>query len=84
MFTHGFDLMRYHEAKYQQLLQEAQQYRLVQEALRARPSKARSLSNLLAFLGSLLVDLGADLQKRYGTSPQAVVQQKQRSNPECC
>ena len=84
MITQGLDPIRYHEARYQQLLREAQQYRLVQEALKARPPKARSFSNLLAALGSRLVDLGAGLEKRYGTPPQAVVPLKPQSDNECC
>jgi len=84
MTTLGFDPIKYHEARYQQLLEEAQQYRLVQEALRARQPKARGTSNILAVLGSKLVDLGAALEKRYAAPPPAIVQLNPRSNSDCC
>ena len=84
MYTAVIDPMKYHEAKYQQLLREAQQYRLAQEALKARPPKDWFFSDILAVLGGKLKDLGAGLEKRYGTSPPAMVQLKKQSNSECC
>ena len=79
----GLDPIRYHETKYQELLREAQQHRLVQEALKARPPKARISYNFLAVLGRKLVHLGAGLEKRYGAPPPAMAPLKQGANSEC-
>ena len=79
----GLDPTRYHETKYQQLLREAQQHRLVQEALKARPPKTRISYNFLAVLGSKLAHLGAFMEKRYGAPPPAMTPLKQQSNSEC-
>ncbi len=83
MTTILFDPIRYHEARYQQLRDEAQHSRLVKEALQARQPKARGASNFLAVLGRKLADLGAALEKRYDTPPTAVVQLKTQSNSDC-
>jgi len=82
MSTAGLDPIRFHQAKYQQLLREAQQHRLVQEALKARPPKALISYNFLAVLCSKLARLGAVLEKRYGAPPPAMAPLKQGANSE--
>lgn len=70
MFTPGFDPIHYHRVRYQELWREAQHFRLVQEALRARPQKANLVSRMIVVFGKGLVMLGTGMEKRYGISPQ--------------
>jgi hypothetical protein len=71
MFTPGFDPMRFDKIRQQEFMREAQQYRLVQEALRARPRKVSMISKMLVLVGKWFVSVGASLERRFGDSPQA-------------
>jgi len=70
MFTPGFDPTHSHKVRQEELIREAQHFRLVQEALRARPRKANLISNLIILLGQGLVIMGKGMERRYRISPQ--------------
>jgi hypothetical protein len=70
MFTPGFDLLGDHKMRYQAFLREAQQHRLVQEALKAQPRRANSLSKFLVIIGKWLVLVGGSLEKHFDCLPQ--------------
>ena len=70
MFTPGVDHMRFYKIRQQELLQEAQQSRLVKEALAARPRRG---AKILATIGNVLVSFGSSLEARYRPCPQIEV-----------
>ena len=70
MFTPGFDPILYHKVRYQELWREAQDFRLVQEVLRARPQEVNLVSRLIVEFGKWLVMLGTGMEKRYSVSSQ--------------
>ena len=69
MFMQGLDPLNFHDVRHLELLEEARQYRLLQQALGSTTRKYRFFSRSLASLGRNLSDWGTRLEKRYGTSP---------------
>ena len=75
MLTQGFDYMQYYEIHHQALVQEAQQYRQVKEALKARPPQTRPSAKILAAVGGTLVSLGSSLEELDPSAPQIKILQ---------
>jgi len=73
-----------YERRHEELIKEAAQYRLVEEALRAGLPKVRSTSKILALVGKELVSLGASIEARYGGQSETSVALNQQSNPSGC
>jgi hypothetical protein len=69
MFMHGFDPIRFYDARHKELLREAQQYRLLHQGFEGTARKYNLLSKTLARLGRYLADWGTSLEQRYGASP---------------
>lgn len=69
MFTPGFDPMLQYKQRHQELIQEAQSYRMVKEALKAKAPTTWNAAHILASFGKRLVALGTQLESRYGSQP---------------
>ncbi|MFZ0532593.1 MAG: hypothetical protein WAM09_05385 [Anaerolineales bacterium] len=67
----------------QELLKEAEQYRLVNEA-RAGIARTRRASKFLALIGKELTRLGVSLEKRFGIQSEIGTSFDQQSNPGGC
>ena len=72
MFEPGFVGMHHYNDRHEELLREAEKYRLVKEALKTGKPEVRLYSQILANFGRQLVALGTTLEKRYSTSSQPV------------
>jgi hypothetical protein len=70
MLIPGFDPMSYHRIRHQEFMREAQQFSLLQEALRAKPRKVKMSSKILVLVGKWFVFLGTRLERRFSCSPQ--------------
>lgn len=72
MFEPGFVGMHNYKERHEELLREAEKYRLVKEALKTDRPQGRLYSQILANFGRQLVALGTTLEKRYSASSQPV------------
>ena len=79
MFTPGLDPIWFTKQRHQELLSEAQQWRLVREALEVGKPKHRNSSKILAFIGNKLATFGASLEERYSVQPHSESSLNQRS-----
>jgi hypothetical protein len=86
MNTLGFNPWMYMEIqrRHEELINEAAQYRLLFEALKAGPPKMRSSSKILAQIGKGLTSLGTNLEVRFGSQSETVAVLNQQSNPGGC
>jgi len=69
MITFGFDLLDYKQRQ-QEKIDEADHYRLVKEALKAREPGDHIVEQVLAQIGRKLTRLGTSLEERYGIEAQ--------------
>jgi len=72
MFVQGFVALQHYSSRHQELLREAERYRLVKEALGTARPKRGLYSKAMAYFGRQLVALGTTLEKRHSTRPQPV------------
>ena len=70
MFTPGLETVHYQKMRQQELMQEAQQYRLITMALKARPQKINPFFRVLVVIGKGLVLVGERLEVKFDGSPQ--------------
>jgi hypothetical protein len=73
-----------YERRHEELIKQAAQYHLVENALKADSLKMRGTSKFLALVGKELASLGSSLEKRYSGQPETNVALNQQSNPRGC
>lgn len=83
MVTFGFDLLDY-KRRQQELIKEAEYYRLVKEVLKAREPRDHHASLVLAQIGRKLTSLGTSLEERYSTAAQVEVKLSRQSGSGGC
>ena len=84
MFRIGFDPLLEAEQQHKELIKQAEQYRLAQEANSASQNKSRSGTKILAMIGKGLASLGSSLESRYGDHIAGQVNLDTQSNLEEC
>jgi hypothetical protein len=67
MFMQGYNPIQYYDVRQRELLAEAERYRLLRQVSGSAAHELPLLTKSLARLGRYLADLGASLEKRYGT-----------------
>jgi len=83
MFSFGFDPEVYSRVHHQELLKEAEQYRLMREVLRSRRSQYRGWAKILALTGRRLVNIGTLLEERYSVAYPAAATTRQYDASPC-
>jgi len=71
MFALGYDPELYVATRRKELIQEAQEQRLVREALKSRQGQPGTTAKILRLVGRRLSELGASLEERYDSQQQA-------------
>ena len=74
------DIIKQHEELIEQLRME----KLVRESSMNEKSKNRRMFNALALVGKSLVELGANLEKRFSIEPESTAALNQQDNPGGC
>lgn len=83
MFSFSFDPEEYSSVRRQELIREAQHYRLIQEAMKSRRNQIRGLAKILALTGRWMVDIGTGLEKRYSEAYLAAASVTQANASTC-
>ena len=83
MFQFGFYpfIRLEYERRLKEIMKQANQYRILEEARKAGPPKMRSTSKILALVGKGLARLGASLEERYGSQTETNLASNQQSDP---
>jgi hypothetical protein len=84
MIRIGFDPMLEVEQHHQELLKEAQLYRLAKQGLEGIEAGERGGFKFLALIGKEMVTLGASLEERFGGKAQSEVRLNQPITSEGC
>lgn len=86
MYQSGFTpfMNMEYKRRHEELMKQANEYRMLVEARKAGPPKMRSTSKILALVGKGLARLGASLEERYGSQTETNLASNQQSDPYGC
>ncbi len=73
-----------YKRQHEELIKQAEQFRLVNEALHSSNPQATNKSKFLAMIGKELSSIGFSLEMRYGAQPEPYTSLSQQGNRDGC
>jgi hypothetical protein len=72
------------DQRHQELLKEAEKYRMLKAAFKDQPAKLNNVTRLLAFVGGKLASIGYSMETRYGAQAESQTYLAPQTNPGGC